>query len=226
MSSPAKIIYVIVTSLFLVAFAIPLLGLAQKGGLEDFLTRVDEKLASLESLTASFEQTREIGLSDQKIEAKGRLYLRKPRRILLDYTEPERQKLIVNNSVVMIYIPSLKQVQRLDLEDSPQEQNLFAFWEPLSRLRERFTMAAVRRDRSRLRYIELVPRGDVYAEGLRKLILGIDPDLLLPRELEVEEVSGDVVKMVLSRIKIDVELDDSLFELKLGEEVEVIDYSQ
>lgn len=223
MSLKAKTIYVIVTSLFLVAFAIPLVGLTQKGSLQDLLARVDARLSSLQSLSASFDQTRQIKLTGEKIEAKGRLYLRKPKEILLDYTEPERQKLLVKNSMVMIYLPSLNQIQRFNLDASKEEQDLFVFWEPLGNLEKRFTIAPARQKDSRFRYVELVPKDE--AAGFKKLILGIDTALLLPRVIEVEEDGGDVVKMVLSNVKVNLGLSESLFELNVGEGVEIIDYS-
>jgi len=102
MSFRAKAIYVVVTSLFLVAFAIPLVGLTQKGNLQDLLARVDSRLSSLQSLSASFDQTREIKLTGEKIEARGKLYLKKPKEILLDYSQPQRQKLLFKNSFVMM----------------------------------------------------------------------------------------------------------------------------
>ena len=74
--------------------------------------------------------------------------------------------------------------------------------------------------------MELVPKNDADVTGLRKLVLGIDVDLRFPRVIEVEEVGGDVVKMVLSGIRINPDLDESLFELDLGEEIEIIDYSE
>jgi outer membrane lipoprotein-sorting protein len=224
MSLKAKTIYVIVTSLFLVAFAIPLVGLTQRGSLQDLLGRVDARLSSLQSLSASFDQTREIQLTGEKIHAKGRLYLKKPKEILLDYTEPERQKLLIKNSMVMIYLPSLNQVQRFNLDASKEEQDFFVFWEPLSNLENRFTIAPARQKDSRFRYVELVPKEE--AAGFKKLVLGIDTSLLLPRVIEVEEASGDVVRMTLSNVKVNLGLSESLFELNAGKGVEVIDHSQ
>lgn len=224
MSFRAKTIYVIVTSLFLVAFAIPLVGLTQKGSLQDLLARVDARLLSLQSLSASFSQTREIKLTGEKIQAKGRLYLKKPREILLDYTEPEHQKLVVKNSVVMLYLPSLNQIQRFNLGTSKEGQDLFIFWEPLGNLEKRFTISPGRQKDSHLRYIELVPKEE--AMGFRKLTLGIDANLLLPRVIEVEEASGDVARMVLSNVKTNLDLSQSLFELNVGKGIEIIDYSE
>jgi outer membrane lipoprotein-sorting protein len=224
MSFKAKTIYVVVTSVFLVAFAIPLVGLTQKGSLQDLLARVDARLLSLQSLSASFEQTREIKINGEKIQAKGRLYLKKPKEILLEYTEPERQKLLVKNSVVMLYLPSLNQIQRFDLGASKEGQDLFIFWEPLGNLEKRFTIAPSRQKDSRFRYVELVPKDETM--GFRKLILGLDTDLLLPRVIEVEEAGGDVVRMVLSNVKINPGFSQSLFELNVGKGVEIIDYSE
>ncbi|MFH0777744.1 MAG: outer membrane lipoprotein carrier protein LolA [Candidatus Eisenbacteria bacterium] len=226
MSFRAKAIYVVVTTLFLVAFAIPLLGLAQRSALHELVARVDKRLSSLESLSASFEQTREISLTGQKLRASGRLYLRKPRKILLDYAKPEPQKLIVNDSVVMIYVPSLKQVQRFDMEESPDEQSLFLFWEAFSNVEKRFRIAPGSPRDARFRYVELTPLEKADAGGVKRLVIGIDTSLLLPRDIEIEESSGDVVRMRLSQIKTNPKLEDSLFELNLEKDVELIDYSR
>jgi len=226
MSFKAKAIYVVVTSLFLAAFAIPLVGLAQKEGLEEFLGRVNDKVSSVQSLSASFLQTRETGVAGQKIEARGKLYLSKPRKILLEYTEPENQKLLVNGATATIYIPSLNQAQKFDVAGRAEENSLFVFWEPLSKLQEQFTMTQVRQKGTRLRYIELVPKDETAWTGLKRLVLGIDPDLLLPSFIEAEEVGGDRVKLNLSNIKTNPKLDRSIFELRLPEGVEVIDYSR
>ena len=225
MSFRAKAIYVVVTTLFLVAFAIPLVGLAQKGGLEEFLGRVNQKLASIETLSASFTQVREASVAGQKMEAGGKLFLHKPRKVLLDYERPERQKFLVNDSEVTVYVPSLNQAQKYNLSGKLETDKLFVFWEPLSKLEEHFSMTQVRQKGTRLKYVELVPKDKTTWEGLKRITLGIDPDLLLPTFIDVEEVGGDRVKMSLSNVKTNPKLDSSVFELKLPAGVEVVDFS-
>jgi len=219
----SKIVYVVVTSLFLVAFAIPLVGLTQKGNLQDLLDRVDARLSSLQSLSASFNQTREIKLTGEKIQAKGRLYLRKPKEMMLEYTQPDKQKLLVKDSIVMIYLPALKQIQRFNLGESQASKDLFIFWEPLRNLEKRFTISASVQKEARLRYVELVPKEETM--GFRKLTLGIDQELLLPRVIEVEETNGDVSRLVLSNTKVNATFSRSIFEMNPGKGVEIIDYS-
>ncbi|MBN1503653.1 MAG: outer membrane lipoprotein carrier protein LolA [Candidatus Eisenbacteria bacterium] len=225
MSFRAKAIYVVVTTLFLVAFAIPLVGLAQKGGLEEFLGRVNEKLSTIETLSASFTQVRETSMPGQKMEASGKLFLDKPRKILLDYDRPERQKFLVSDTDVTVYVPSLKQVQKYGLSGNIESDKLFVFWEPLSKLQENFSMTQVRLRGTRLKYVELVPKDKKTWEGLERITLGIDPDLLLPTFIDVEEVGGDRVKMSLSDVKTNPKLDSSVFELKLPAGVEVVDFT-
>ena len=226
MSFKAKTIYVIVTTLFLVAFAIPLVGLAQKGEFEEFLGRVNQKLSSIETLSASFVQVRETNVAGQKMEAGGKLFLDKPRKVLLDYERPERQKFLVNGSNVTVYVPSLNQVQKYGLSGKLESDQLFVFWEPLSKLQENFSMTQVRQKGTRLRYVELVPKDKTMWEGLKRITLGIDPNLLLPTFIDVEEAGGDRVKMTLSNVKTNPKLDSSVFTLKLPAGVEVIDFSK
>ncbi len=225
MSFRSKAIYVIVTTLFLVAFAIPLVGLAQKGGLEEFLGRVNQKLATIETLSASFKQVRETDVAGQKMEAEGKLFLDKPRKMLLDYERPERQKFLVNRSEVTVYVPSLNQAQKYSLSGRLETDELFVFWEPLSKLQEHFSMTQVRQKGTRLKYVELLPKDKTTWEGLKRITLGIDPDLLLPTFIDVEETGGDRVKMTLSNVKTNPKLDSSVFELRLPAGVEVIDFS-
>jgi outer membrane lipoprotein carrier protein len=226
MSFKAKTIYVIVTTLFLVAFAIPLVGLAQRGGLEEFLGRVNDKLSSVQTLSASFTQTRDTSPAGQKMEARGKLFLNKPRKVLLDYEKPERQKFLVNDSVVMIYVPSLNQAQKYDLSGKLESDNLFVFWEPLDKLQEQFTMTQIRQKGTGLKYVELVPKDKVRWEALKRIVLGIDTELLLPTVIEVEELGGDSVKLTLSNVKMNPKLDSSIFTLKLAAGVEVIDFTK
>ncbi len=226
MSLKAKTIYVIVTTLFLVAFAIPLVGLAQKGEFEEFLGRVNAKLSSIQSLSASFKQVRETAVPGQKMEAGGKLFLEKPRKILLDYDRPERQKFLVNESEVTVYVPSMNQAQKYSLSGELEADQLFVFWEPLSKLGEHFSIAQVKQKGTRLRYVELVPKDKTTFEGLKRVTLGIDPDLLLPTFVDVEETAGDRVKMTLSGVKINPKLDSSIFLIKLPAGVEVVDFSK
>jgi outer membrane lipoprotein carrier protein len=226
MSFRAKAIYVVVTTLFLVAFAIPLVGLAQKGEFEEFLGRVNQKLSLIQTLSASFKQVRETSMPGEKMEASGKLFLNKPRKVLLDYERPERQKFLVSGSEVMVYVPSLKQVQKYSLSGNLDTDQLFVFWEPLSKLEEHFSMTQVRQKGTRLRYVELLPKDKAAWEGLKRITLGIDPELLLPTFVDVEEVGGDRVKMTLSNVKTNPKLDSSVFVFKLPPGVEVIDFSK
>jgi outer membrane lipoprotein-sorting protein len=71
-----------------------------------------------------------------------------------------------------------------------------------------------------------VPKDKVRWEALKRIVLGIDTELLLPTVIEVEELGGDSVKLTLSNVKMNPKLDSSIFTLKLAAGVEVIDFTK
>ena len=120
----------------LAAMAVALL--AQTPTVDAFLKTFAEKRAPIEKLEAAF--TQDTVTPDETTRAVGRIVYERPRRILLEYSDPEVVYL-VDGTRVYQYNAELEQVQIYDLESDPQMEALFlGFDENTERLREAYTL--------------------------------------------------------------------------------------
>jgi outer membrane lipoprotein-sorting protein len=112
--------------------------LAQTPTVDAFLKTFAEKRAHIEKLEATF--TQDTTTPDESTRALGRIVYERPRRILLQYSDPNVVYL-VDGSRVYQYNAQIEQVQIYDLESDPQMEALFlGFDENTERLREAYTL--------------------------------------------------------------------------------------
>jgi outer membrane lipoprotein-sorting protein len=79
--------------------------------LDEFYNRARVNFDSISTLQADLAQTNEFAQSKTKLQSEGKLYY-KPGYLLLDYTKPDIQKLIMKGNSVLIYDKSSKTVIR------------------------------------------------------------------------------------------------------------------
>ena len=76
------------------------------------LERLERSLQSTKDLTAVVLQTRQSPLLEEELRADGKLWIRKPGDVRIEYTTPEPTTLLKQADTTWLYVPALEQVQR------------------------------------------------------------------------------------------------------------------
>jgi outer membrane lipoprotein-sorting protein len=80
--------------------------------------KATEKLNSLKAYLEGLKVCEKMEIREQ---SKGKLEMKRPKKLRLDYTEPVKELRIVNGDLAWIYEPELNQVQKIDLRNRGAE---------------------------------------------------------------------------------------------------------
>lgn len=187
------------------------------------LERAAERYASLEGFCAHFEQERVVPLLSQTTVSRGELCQMPPGNFRMDFSEPEGDLVVADGEHVWSYYPSMDPGQVLRARLGTDGGRTFDFHreflaDPAERFRAthegqdtvtgRRTDVLTLRPRTSAAYV----RARVWVEVGRGLI----------RKVEIEEENEAIRRVVLSKIRVNPELDPAAFSFEPPPGVQVI----
>src|SRR5690349_8214956 len=117
-------LFLIVLGLAGAAFITPALADVAPGA-RPLLDRLEKAIDPLKSFEADFIQIRHLALTDEKVEASGRLRFLAPDLFRLDYRSPDADVLTMAGDSMQVYFQAMKQAQRYKVDESEATQNMF-----------------------------------------------------------------------------------------------------
>ncbi|MCD6169307.1 MAG: outer membrane lipoprotein carrier protein LolA [Candidatus Latescibacteria bacterium] len=189
---------------------------AVRGG--EILRKVVTKLLNTRDLSLSFEKSFYWELAGETQRLKGQFYLKKPRRLRL---ETEEQTVVSDGDTLWTYVPENKQVII-----SPYEQ----WQDPLEQILRysesyRPTYLGMRKvQKSRCYLLQLLPNKE--GEEIVQIKVWVDKKKWLPLKLQYLDLNGNTTCYLLSDVKVNSNLKDSLFKFRPPKGVEIVDMFQ
>lgn len=206
--------------LALLAVKTPLPTLAQTA--DSLAARLEQKLRSLKSLQADFDQFYFSGTVTQPLHEKGRLYLQKPNLMRWEYAEPEPKVFLYKDEIFSQYYPEDSQLIRNSLAGAQYESEVLTLLSGQKSLQENYLVAPdlsspEARAAGRLK---LVPR----VEGeYSSITLDADPRTGLIRRAVFEDTAGNRTEFIFNKIKENPTLKASVFILEVPPDTEIFD---
>lgn len=186
------------------------------------LDRLEKATAPVRDFEAEFVQIRHVALTDETVEASGRLRFLAPDHFRLDYSSPDPDILAIRSDTLVVFFSRMKQAQRYRLSDDPTSRGLFLLFssEP-GRLARSFDIspAPPSPSGSGLRLQPLAGSGPA---AVTEIQVFADARSGLPRRLFFREEGGDTVIFELRKAKTNRKLRSSDFELRLPGGTELI----
>jgi outer membrane lipoprotein carrier protein len=215
-----------------VLLPVPFLGAEESD--EKALQEVREVVKQLQAryektkdLQADFTQKTVIEGFERSIASSGKVYIKKPGRLRWNYLDPSVEDIYVNRDDVKVYVPEHKQVlvgklTQMAASKAPLELLLGA-----AKLEESFDIEPTPgkgRGVGGIRLLTLLPKSREGEAGksLQRIVLEVFPKTYFIRTLSLHEVSGNVSNFEFSSLQPNTGLGDSLFDLKLPPDVEVV----
>ncbi len=174
-------------------------------------------LAKTSSLTAEFKQVTldENGYPTQT--SHGMFYLSRPGKFRWNYNKPFVQEIVSNAGTVWFYDVDLEQVTVKKLDDSLGSTPALLLSGDIA-LEENFTLQQQGVDAD-LQWIKLSPKNE--ESGFKYILIGLDGEVL--GGMELSDNFGQLTRIYFSDVKLNPQLDESLFEFKAPEGVDIFE---
>ena len=179
---------------------------------DDLYARGQKTNANLKTLTAAFVETSTSALLVKPLVARGRVYVERPSRVLLRYTEPDERTVLIDGDRMTVVWPAMKirtttdigaaqrRIQKYFVDSSPRE------------LRSHFEVkASDASDRPGAYAITMTPKRKQIEEGLAQLELWVEQKSLLLSGMRMTFPGGDTKLMTFTDVVPNAPLEPSIF---------------
>ena len=189
----------------------------------DVVNQTRKKYGSLKSYQANFTIISDKG--GKKVTQTGVLRFKASDKLLMEFTSPSRQKIVSNGQMMWLYIPSMNVVAEQDLTS---ESGLFASGSEagLNRLFSKYHYKFASKEQPETmkdgsKQYTLVLKQKETRGGYKTINLWISEDHFI-RKAEGFTSSGKKIEILLSDIKTDIDLPNSLFKFDIPSSARII----
>jgi len=192
---------------------------------EDVLAKLDQGAPKFHSMTANLTRLNYTKVIDDKSTEEGRIALRKlaPRdlQVLIDFVKPDPRTVAFRGRKAEIYYPKLKTVQEIDLgkkTDLLDQFLLVGFGTTGAELKSNYSVKYVGDEPigdQKAHKLELTPSAADRRNKLQKLELWVAESGLHPVQQKFIQPSGDYYLFTYQDVKLNPQLGEDAFKLKL-----------
>jgi len=196
--------------------------------LDQVFAKMDEVAKTFRSAQSDIERTHVTILVNDKDVSSGKFYyVRKGKepRVRLDLVHPAIQQLLIDKGKLQIYTPNLKQVQEASLGEHQDKVEMFmalGFGQSSQDLKKNFAVSVgpdeVVEGR-KTTVLELKPNNSSMFKSVQ---MWMDQQKWVSIQIKTTESSGDYLNLKFYNIKINPNIPESTFILKLPSDVRVL----
>ena len=193
----------------------------------EVVKQLQARYEKTKDLQADFTQKTTIEGFGRAITSSGKVYIKKPGRLRWNYLDPSVEDIYVNRDDVKVYVPEHKQVlvgklTQMAASKAPLELLLGA-----AKLDESFEIEPTPgkgRGVGGVRLLTLLPKSQEgeARRSLQRIELEVFPKTYFIRTVTLYEISGNVASFEFSSLQPNIGLADTVFDLKLPADVEVV----
>ncbi|MDR2861502.1 MAG: outer membrane lipoprotein carrier protein LolA [Syntrophobacterales bacterium] len=190
--------------------------------LEEILTRIENQFLRSADFQADFVQETEIKSMGQTEREQGRLYCKKPLKMLWDYQKPAAKKLVIEEEKSWLYLPEENIVYTQATEHLLGSSSAVRLLLGLGKITDDFKvqlMPASKGDDKNDVLLMLTPKDPQL--GIKNAWLRVTGKSGQVKQVWFEDVYGNVTRLSLSRIKFNQNLKNELFKFVPPKNVEV-----
>jgi len=190
------------------------------------LFKMEAKEKQIKDLSADIVQTKLFRDFDDTTVFKGTFRYKKPRRLSWSFYAPDESLIIVNEREALMYVPAIKQVQKLDIRNNPKGVSaIFGFDRSVQELKREFLISLAGTDalKGGKRYVlHLKPKTASAKRMFTQVRVWVPENLWIPQKIMVYEVSGDRTTTELYNLQINKGVPDKTFEFTPPRDAEVV----
>jgi outer membrane lipoprotein carrier protein len=186
-------------------------------GAEESLRGFDARSLTIRDFTAKFTQTYRSGALGRAVVESGTVKVKRPGRMLFEYSSPEKKLFVADGSSYYFYVPRDKQVM---VQNQKGDRRATARILAEGRLLDHFDCVGEEADALGRKLI-LVPKPSEKDANVARISVVLDAQLRL-LALEIRDAEGSTSRLVFEGFKENVGLKDSDFRFEVPKGVEVI----
>lgn len=189
---------------------------------EDVALRAEKKLLSLNSLKANFIQIYYSKSLFTPLREKGKLYFKKTGLMKWIYKEPEEKIFLYKKGKYEFYDIENNQLHRGFLSEENHESEILELLSGKMQIQDNYHIgfSQLPSDTARVFQLKLIPREE---DEYSSILLEIEKKTWLIRKAIFFDWAGNKTEFHFSQIKTNVPLPQNIFELKIPQDVEIIE---
>jgi len=197
------------------------------GEVREVVKQLQTRYEKTKDLQADFTQKTMIEGFERPITSSGKVYIKKPGRLRWNYLDPSVEDIYVNRDDIKVYVPEHKQVLVGKLTQMAASKAPLELLQGAAKLEESFDIEPTPgkgRGIGGIRLLTLLPklREGEAGRSLQRIVLEVFPKTYFIRTISLYEVGGNVASFEFSSLQPNMGLSDTLFDLKLPADVEVV----
>jgi outer membrane lipoprotein carrier protein len=189
---------------------------------QDVAMRTEKKLFSLSSIKADFEQIYYSVSVTTPLREKGEFTFKKPDLMKWEYQEPEEKVFLYKKGNFLFYIPEDNQLIKSSLAEENHESEILNLLSGKKILQDHYLIefSPFPTENAHAVQLKLIPREE---DEYSFILLEIDEKSWLIRKAIFLDWVGNKTEFRFNRIKTNVRVPQSFFELKVPPDVEIIE---
>ena len=192
--------------------------------LDELTTKIQTVYDHTVDFKAKFIQEATIKSIDRTEKEEGTVYLKKPEKMLWDYTKPSMKKLVINPRKAWLYMPDDNIVYVQDAKNVLSSKMTIKFLTGIGSLRDDFEIAFPTSGPTDVEgnyVIILTPRE--YEAGIKTLLLTVGKSNFRIIECVFTDMYDNTTRLIFSDIKFNINPPDELFDFTPPPGVEIHD---
>jgi outer membrane lipoprotein-sorting protein len=168
--------------------------------------------STLRTLTAAFVETSTSTLLSKPLAARGTVAVERPSRIVLNYTDPDARRVLIDGGLLLITWPSRAIRQQQDIGAAQGRVQKYFVGKSPEELRRHFRITAREAaDRQATWHVDMVPTRKQLQEGVSRIELWIAHETVLPVSMRLTFPNGDTKLMEFSDVRVNPPLPADTF---------------
>jgi len=170
-----------------------------------------------------FQQETEVKTLNRSLKAWGKLYFKRPGKMLWRYVEPKGQLVLMDGSHLYFFQPEQNQIIKSPLKNAFRSDIPLSFLLGLGKLKKDFNVTLKAADETQY-ILRLEPSGD--AGGFSEILLGVDRHNYDIIWASIRDAASNLTTIRFSGMRKGTGIKDSLFRLQIPDGVDVVELGQ
>ncbi|MEX0802654.1 MAG: outer membrane lipoprotein carrier protein LolA [Candidatus Binatia bacterium] len=172
---------------------------------------------------ADFHQETEVKTLNRNLKAWGKVYFKRPGKMLWRYQEPKGQLVLTDGTHLHFLQPEQNQVIKSPLKNAFRSDIPLSFLLGLGNLKKDFN-AVLKATENNQFILGLEPKGE--AGAFSEILLGVSRSTADILWVSIRDAANNLTTLRFSNMRKDVGLQDSVFQIKLPDGVDVVELGQ
>lgn len=172
---------------------------------------------------ADFRQETEVKTINRKLKASGKLYFKRPGKMLWRYEEPKGQFVLADGKNLYFYQPEQDQVIKSPLKNAFRSDIPLSFLLGLGNLKNDFT-ATLKATEDNQNVLRLEPKGEL--GGFSEVLVGVDRASSDIDWISVRDAAANVTTIRFSDMRKGVGVQESLFNFQVPDGADIVELGQ